>query len=73
VHLSVNGIITQYRLNEIDGTLIQGGDIQLTATAEVEIIIDDRIEVDGKRYRVIAPNPVKPANTLLLYKPQLRA
>lgn len=71
--LSIIGIIVQYKPHEIDGTLIEAGDIQIIATAGTEIRIGDRIEVDGRRYRVIQPNPVKPAAVLLLYKPQLRA
>lgn len=73
VSLAITGIVVQYKLNEIDGTLIESGDFQIIATAETEIKIDDWIDVDGRRYRVISPNPIKPAGVLILYKPQLRA
>lgn len=67
------GVITAYAPGEIDGTRIQNGDVKLTATYAVEIRTDDRIEVDGKKYRVVLPGPVKPAATLICYKAQLRA
>ena len=35
--------------------------------------IDDRIEIDGKKWRVVQPNPVKPADVLISYNIQLRA
>lgn len=71
--LSITGVVVQYKLSEIDGTLIESGDFQIAATAETEIKIGDWIDVDGRRYRVIQPNPIKPAGVVILYKPQLRA
>ncbi|CNF22612.1 TPA: hypothetical protein PXN96_003894 [Yersinia enterocolitica] len=70
---SVIGVISSYSPGEIDGTLIQNGDVKMSATADVEIRIGDLIMVDGKKHRVIKPNPVKPAALLICYKPQLRA
>lgn len=69
----VIGVITEYKPSEIDGSLIQGGDVLLVATYETEIRIDDRIEVDGKKYRVVHPHPVKPGSILIGYRAQLRA
>lgn len=73
VNGTVIGVKTEYKPNEIDGTLIQGGDVQLVATHEMEIRIDDWIEVDGKKYRVVHPHPVKPGSILICYRAQLRA
>ncbi|QKJ16616.1 hypothetical protein [Yersinia kristensenii] len=67
------GVISSYSPGEIDGTLIQNGDVKMSATADVEIRIGDLIMIDGKKHRVIKPNPVKPAALLICYKPQLRA
>lgn len=44
----VIGVVTEYKPGEIDGTLIQNGDVLLVATYQTEIRIDDRIEIDGK-------------------------
>lgn len=70
---TVIGVITEYKPSEVDGSLIQGGDVLFVATYETEIRIDDRIEVDGKKYRVVHPHPVKPGPTLICYRAQLRA
>lgn len=70
---TVVGVVTAYDPKEIDGTLIQKGDVLLVATYQTEISIDDRIEIDGKKYRVINPHPVKPSTVLICYRVQLRA
>ncbi len=70
---AVTGVITEYSSREIDGSLIATGDKKLAATAETEVRIDDRIEIDGKAWRVVQPNPVKPADVLISYNIQLRA
>lgn len=70
---NVTGVITEYSSREIDGSLIATGDKKLAATAETEVRIDDRIEIDGKVWRVVQPNPVKPGDVLISYNIQLRA
>lgn len=69
----VIGVVTEYKPGEIDGTLIQNGDVLLVATYQTEIRIDDRIDIDGKKYRVVNPHPVKPAAVLICYRAQLRS
>lgn len=71
--MDVKGLVIAYKLSEIDGSLIQSGDVRLIVTPEKEIRIGDHIAVDGISYRVQEPNPIKPADVLLAYKPQLRA
>ncbi|EPZ2457896.1 hypothetical protein ACXLRS_003133 [Citrobacter youngae] len=73
VTATVTGVITEYSSREIDGSLITTGDKKLAATYETEVRIDDRIEIDGKKWRVVQPNPVKPADVLISYNIQLRA
>ena len=70
---TVTGVITEYSAREIDGSLIATGDKKLAATFETEVHIDDRIEIDGKKWRVVQPNPVKPADVLISYNIQMRA
>lgn len=72
VNGTVTGVITEYSAREIDGSLIATGDKKLAATFETEVRIDDRIEIDGKKWRVVQPNPVKPADVLISYNIQLR-
>lgn len=66
------GVRKDYQLNEIDGSLIQAGDIRIVFAPDKEIRIGDLVKIDGKDYRVQKPNPVKPANTVLCYQAQLR-
>lgn len=69
---TVNGIKKNYQAAEIDGTVIKGGDVQLVLTSEVEIVVGDRIALDGAVYRVEAVNKEQPAEVALCYRAQLR-
>lgn len=69
---TVTGVITEYSSREIDGSLIATGDKKLAATYETEVRIGDHIEIDGKTWRVVQPNPIKPADVLISYNIQLR-
>jgi len=66
------GIKTNYNPIEIDGTVIQSGDIQMVFSADVELKINDIVTIDGEKYLIKQPNPVKPADVLICYKAQLR-
>ena len=44
---------------------------RMRATA-TEVRIGDLIDIDGKKWRVVQPNPVKPADVLISYNIQLR-
>lgn len=67
------GVRLDYKPGEIDGTVIQNGDLRIVFTADVELRIGDRVDVDGISYRIEKPNSVKPADLLLCYRAQLRA
>ncbi|MCV2684316.1 hypothetical protein KVN08_16720 [Enterobacter hormaechei] len=73
ISATVTGVITEYSTREIDGSLIATGDKKLAATFETEVRIGDLIDIDGKMWRVVQPNPVKPADVLISYNIQLRA
>lgn len=67
---SIIGVMTWYRANQIDGTLIQAGDkLLLTHSA---VTIQDKIVDEGKEYSVVTVDVVKPGGTTLLYKVQVR-
>jgi len=70
---TVIGVVTSYKPSEIDGSRILTGDVKLAATAETEIRVGDSLMIDGKKYRVVLPGPVKPADILISYIAQLRA
>ncbi|OCG24181.1 hypothetical protein A9G45_02680 [Gilliamella sp. HK2] len=66
------GVKTNYNQIEIDGTVIQSGDIQMIFAANIELKINDIVTVDDEKYLIKQPNPVKPADVLICYKAQLR-
>lgn len=69
---TATGVKTEYSPHEIDGTVILTGDIRLTFKAEPDIEVDDVVDIDGAKWRVVQSNPVKPATLMLCYKAQLR-
>lgn len=69
---TTTGIKTNYNPIEIDGTVIQSGDVQMVFSADVELKINDIVTIDGEKYMIKQPNPVKPADVLICYKAQLR-
>lgn len=72
VRFTAVGVKTEYAPGEIDGTVIENGDVRIVFTAEKEIKTGDLIVVDGVSHRVVKPNPVKPGAVVLCYKSQLR-
>lgn len=73
VRFTAVGVKTEYAPGEIDGTVIVNGDVQIVFTSEQEIKIGDVVDIDGTAYRIVNPNPAKPASLVLCYKAQLRA
>lgn len=71
--LTATGIRTDYQPSEVDGKLIQGGDVRIVFTADVPLMIGDLVDIDGTAYRIVNPHPVQPAALLLSYRAQLRA
>ena len=67
------GAAFEYKGREIDGTVVQAGDIKLylNATATVPLI-DDRITIDSVAYEVMDVEQINPAGTAVLYILQLR-
>lgn len=71
--LTAVGVRTDYQPSEVDGKLIQGGDVRIVFTADAPLMIGDLVDIDGTAYRIENPNPVKPGNLVLCYRAQLRA
>lgn len=72
VSFTAIGIKTNYNPIEIDGTVIQSGDIQMVFSADAELNINDLVTIDGEKWLIKQTNPVKPADILICYKAQLR-
>lgn len=68
-----NGAAFGYNNAEIDGTVVQRGDVRLivesTATVPEQ---DDECTVDSVVYRVMAVEPISPAGITVINKVQLR-
>jgi|GEM_PF-68473 len=65
VRFTAVGVKTEYAPGEIDGTVIVNGDVQIVFTSEQEIKIGDVVDIDGTAYRIVNPNPAKPASLVL--------
>ena len=61
-----------YSAREIDGTLIQAGDLRLYVSAGHDLQPGDVVTLESEAWRVERPNPIRPASTTLLYAAQVR-
>lgn len=69
------GIVTDYKLRDIDGTLIKQGDrllIMAATNGMPEPNGDDNVVINGVTWTVKNCNPVAPAGVPILYKIQVR-
>jgi hypothetical protein len=70
VSTAIDGVITVYALNEIDGTFILFTDKKLLTTSQLTTA--DKIEDGGTTYTIVSIQAIEPANDAILYKVQLR-
>lgn len=69
----LRGVKGKFRRDEIDGTLIQRGDVRfMVESASFVPATSDKVEIDGKPYSVIDVDQVSPGGEALLYKVQAR-
>lgn len=61
-----------YGKNEIDGTLVQNGDVKLITESTTEPLIGDTVPVRNKTYRVMSVNITSPDDTDIVYELQIR-
>jgi deoxyxylulose-5-phosphate synthase len=72
---TVKAVFTDFKLSDIDGELIRKDDKMLLIAASSlseEPTTADKIKESGIEWTVVAVNIVKPADTALLYKLQVR-
>lgn len=68
-----NGAAFDYNHREIDGEIIQRGDIRLILEATTTApTINDSVTIDSDVYRVMEVRPISPAGTVVVYEIQLR-
>lgn len=62
-----------YKKSEVDGEVIQNGDVRLILQAVTTApLIGDTVTYNGSVYRVMNVNEVSPGGTVVIYKLQLR-
>ncbi len=62
-----------YRRSEIDGEVIQAGDVRIVLEdATTKPLIGDRVLYNGSDYRVMNVDEVSPAGIVVIYKLQVR-
>lgn len=67
------GLLSQFNVNEINGTLIEQGDVKLMCSFDVTPVFDDIIEIGNVKYVVKNVAPLNPdGNTVIYYNLQLR-
>lgn len=72
-YISGKGILSNYASNEINGTLIQQGDVKLMCYLGDKPVIDDVLEIGGIEYLVKDISQLNPdGNTVIYYNLQLR-
>jgi hypothetical protein len=69
-------VVTEFSLRDRESSLIEANDRKLLIAAEglaVEPKGEDRIEVGGASFEIVAVMPLKPADTAILYTVQARS
>lgn len=66
------GAAFDYNSREIDGTIIQIGDIRFLMEGTTEPKNGDTVTIDSEVYRVMSVKPLSPAGTPVVYEAQLR-
>jgi hypothetical protein len=68
-----NGAAFNYNKSEVDGTIVQNGDIRfLVEATATEPANDDTVTIDNIIYTVMSIKPTSPAGTVVIYELQLR-
>jgi hypothetical protein len=70
--LLVNAIFKNIKINQMTNSLIQQGDRELIADADVVLKLNDKIEQGTRKMYIVSNEPVEPAGAVLVYKPVVR-
>lgn len=66
--LLVNAIFKNIKINQMTNSLIQQGDRELIADADVVLKLNDKVEQGTRKMYVVTNGPVEPAGVNLVYK-----
>lgn len=68
-----NGGVFNYKSNQVDGTVIQSGDLRVILEATTTAPkLSDKVTIDGGTYKIVNIETVSPAGVPVIYKLQLR-
>lgn len=68
----VVGVVRQAKVKDIDGESIMKGDYLGVFNADTEIKSGYFIVIDGQRFAVADPRPIRPSGVTVAYRPVLR-
>ncbi len=69
---SASAVVVPYTANQIDGNIIQAGDLQVFLDSAYKPLINDVFIIDTDRYVALNIEKYKPSSTALAYKIQVR-
>lgn len=62
-------VLDRFTAREREGTSIDADDVKVLASAiDIRITSADLFEVDGKRYDIVEPMPVRPADVTVMWQ-----
>lgn len=70
--LTIQGVIRDIQARDVNGDTIRADDKRGIFTFEEYINKGNWIVVDGVKYEVVDPRPIKPSGTVVAYRPILR-
>jgi len=70
--ITLNAVRLEFSSSDIDGTLIQQGDFVLLIDGVQDVNNIDAVTVDGVKYQIVRPMPLKTGDTRLITKAQCR-
>lgn len=70
--ITLNAVRLEFSSSDIDGTQIQQGDFTLLIDGVHDVSNIDSVTVDGSKYRIVRPMPLKTGDTRLITKAHCR-
>jgi len=70
--VNVPAVVNPYNESQVNNTTILAGDLQIFINYKFKPLADDTFTIDGKIYKVVAPQTYQPSLTTLGYRVQVR-
>lgn len=72
IDFSVKAVFTEFKQSEIDGTIIVRGDKKALISSVTAPVMNDLLIDGAEQYRIVNVETIKPGDTEILYKAQVR-